>query len=167
MEKPFPVEGPFTTGIKSWKNNRWVCADGDRYSVLHANRDQYAKWETFTFVPVDVGNSIYAIKAHYNDKYVSVREKDILWPTATTIDLWEKFRLHYIDSQTLALQSLKNNRWVCVDDKITVTFGSNPQLTVTFVNVLAANRDAIGLWEEFYFAPGIPLKDGSEGSRDR
>ncbi|MEW4486928.1 hypothetical protein AB1L42_02545 [Thalassoglobus sp. JC818] len=156
MEKTIPIEGPFTTGIKSWKNGRYVAVS-EKYSVLLAKSLQYSVREKFTFIPVDQSLGIYAIKAECNGKYVSLGQKDVLSSTSTNVGDGEKFKLHFSDLQTLALQSLKNNQWVCVDDEIRVTYGSNPQLTVTFREVLAANRPGIGLWEEFNFAPGIPF----------
>ncbi len=150
---PTTEAGAFITGIKSCKNHRFVCADGDRSSYLLANREWYQQWEHFTLVPVDRATGTYAIRAHFNGKFVSVGQDELLTPSRDEVDLWETFRLHYLDEQVVAFRSLKNGKWVCVED-VTIGRGGNPAASLTLANALTATRDEIGEWEKFYFATG-------------
>jgi len=115
-----------------------ICAENAGDAPLVANRPRcLGEWETFLLLKNADGS--YSLKSLANTKYVSARPlpDGHLIAEACKVDAWERFELKKVPGKSgvFTLWSRFTQKYVSVDE--------------SEGNVLMANRDDAGAWEEF------------------
>lgn len=123
-------------------NEKHVCADSDKGSVLFADRPWIRGWEEFEVI--DLGDSKIALRA-FNGKYVCAELDHGAYLVANRdwIRGWETFEMRTVafppiggGHPQIALRCVANDRWVCAE------MGDGAKLI--------ANRTSVHDWESFY-----------------
>jgi len=149
------ISGRFTSpyakvAFQSEGNGRYVCADNNRGTALHANRDVIDQWETFDIVSLNHNNywsdhDLIGIRSYLNNKFIRYSKTDginMIKPLDTGVGEYNNFLISYHGFSLYSLRAKVNSyTWknVCSDYHV-----NNEHWP------LCLNRDGVGgTWEYF------------------
>jgi hypothetical protein len=104
-EATLQYENRTTIHLKA-SNNKFVCADGSKNSIVIADRDAAYTWETFSLLKLsDNKCAIYS----YDNKFLSaeLNNKAEITATRTNIYNWETFEYIQLDKNHIALKAAR------------------------------------------------------------
>ena len=103
-----------TINIKA-PNGKYVCADLGNHNLLYATKDHCLRWETFTLIQLNNGQS--GFKSCEN-KFVTaeIESKDEITSTREKMKEWETFNLQKIDNSHYTIKAINGN-YLTVDLK--------------------------------------------------
>ena len=132
-----PPPAVTTVSLRSRADGRYVCAESAGAQPLIANRDAIGQWERFD--RIDLGGGRIALRAQANGRYVTAGTAPLL-ADATAVGTAQTSTPVAGGGGSTSLVAAANGRYVCAESA-----GTQP---------LVANRDAIGLWEQFDLVAG-------------
>jgi hypothetical protein len=96
-------------------NNKYVCADGSKNSIVIADRDAAYAWETFSLLKLAENKC--AISS-YDNKFLSaeIGTNAEITATRTKIMAWETFELIELDENHVAFKAANNN-YLSINEK--------------------------------------------------